>query len=66
MYYFITEKCIECGCCAQFCEKHGIFYIDDKYVISKELCDGCGICVEYCPIDDAIIAIRTVATEMDA
>ncbi len=59
MIYVITEKCIECGCCALYCKQHGIFYVDDRYIIQKELCDGCGTCVEYCPIDDAIIAVHT-------
>jgi MinD superfamily P-loop ATPase len=66
MTYFITEKCVECGCCALFCKQHGILYDDGRYMVLKELCDGCGVCVEYCPIDDAIISMRTIETGMDA
>ena len=58
MIYVITEKCIECGCCGLYCKQHGISFVDDSYIIHKELCDGCGTCVEYCPIDDAIVAVH--------
>jgi len=60
MVYKITEKCIECGSCAPFCEQDGIDYTDGSYVIDQERCTGCGTCKEYCPIDDAIVAVEEV------
>jgi MinD superfamily P-loop ATPase len=61
MTYTITEKCIECGSCAPFCEQYGIDYIEGKYVIDQKRCTQCGTCKEYCPIDDAIVAVEEVA-----
>ena len=55
MTYEITEKCIDCGCCAKFCPKQGIDYVKGKFLINQELCDSCATCKEYCPIDDAIV-----------
>jgi MinD superfamily P-loop ATPase len=65
MIYIITDKCIECGCCALYCKQHDIFFEDGRYIIQKELCDGCGVCVEYCPIDDAIVAILSLDSIRD-
>ena len=61
MTYTITEKCIECGSCAPFCEQDGIDYVEGKYVIDQKRCTQCGTCKEYCPIDDAIVAVEEVA-----
>ena len=62
----ITDKCIECGSCAHFCEKGGIDYVDGRYVIDQEKCDGCDVCKEYCPIDGAIITVSEAALESAA
>ena len=66
MTYTITEKCIECGSCAPFCEEEGIDYIDGHYVINQERCTGCGTCLEYCPIDDVIVATQEIQNQLIA
>jgi len=64
MTYMITEKCCECGSCAQFCKNGAIDYVEERYTIDPEKCDSCGTCAEYCPIDDALVEVTdpSVAT----
>lgn len=60
MSYEITEKCIDCGCCAKYCPKHGIEFVKGKFVVDQDRCDSCGTCKEYCPIDEAIAEQQSV------
>jgi len=59
----MTEKCIECGECEEFCQNGAIYYLCGKYEVDEEKCEDCGTCQEYCPIDDAIITQEPVGTE---
>ena len=51
----VTERCIECGECEEFCTNGAIVYVCGKYEVDTDKCEDCGTCQEYCPIDEAIV-----------
>lgn len=46
--YFITDKCIGCGTCAEVCPQ-GCIESGSLYRIEPEHCLHCGACLENCP-----------------
>lgn len=46
--YIITEKCIQCGLCAEKCPQK-VITEGTPYKISQNNCLHCGICYENCP-----------------
>lgn len=61
----ISEQCVGCGICAQFCQFDAIHAIADtagsRYDISADKCYGCGICEGKCP-NRAISLVRSPET----
>lgn len=61
----ISEQCVGCGTCAQFCQFEAIQVITDsvesKYGISAAKCYGCGVCEGKCP-NQAISLVRSPET----
>jgi Pyruvate/2-oxoacid:ferredoxin oxidoreductase delta subunit len=46
----ITENCIRCGTCAQYCSTRCIRkHKSGLFLPNPECCVGCGRCVEVCP-----------------
>lgn len=50
----ISDKCIACGQCSQFCPE-GVIEIEkinnkDRAVVDYDYCKGCGLCSEICPV----------------
>lgn len=46
--YIISEKCIQCGLCAEKCPQK-VITEGNPYKISQNNCLHCGICYENCP-----------------
>ncbi len=50
----VSEKCIGCGNCVEFCPEAAIEIVvvkgKKKAVIDYQYCKGCGICSEICPL----------------
>lgn len=44
-----TEKCIQCGKCAEVCQYNALAFVKGKVIIFSELCHGCGSCKLICP-----------------
>lgn len=44
-----SEKCIDCGICAQNCKFLALEMVDGKLQYDAEKCMGCGVCVDKCP-----------------
>ncbi len=55
MAYKITEKCRNCGMCAEQCpmnsEGECIKPGDGRYVINPDICISCGTCRSVCPVE---------------
>lgn len=51
-----SDKCIQCGQCADRCEFNARKYNDQELTYDPELCYGCGLCITTCP-ENAIIMI---------
>jgi len=49
-----TQKCINCGKCAEACHYNAIAVLKDKVLIFKELCHACGACEIVCPTNAII------------
>lgn len=45
----VTEKCIGCGICVDYCPEACIFLENKKAKINYEYCKGCLICMHSCP-----------------
>ena len=45
----VTEKCLGCGICVQFCPEGIIQIKGKKAVIDYDYCKGCMICADVCP-----------------
>jgi pyruvate ferredoxin oxidoreductase delta subunit len=45
----VTDRCIGCGICAQFCPEGSIKIKNKKAVIDYDYCKGCLICFNECP-----------------
>ena len=45
----VTDKCIGCGICVQFCPEGCMKIKDKKVEIDYDYCKGCLICVNECP-----------------
>lgn len=46
-----TEKCIQCGKCAEVCQYNALAFVKGKVLVFPELCHGCGSCGLICPSD---------------
>lgn len=50
----VTEKCVGCGNCTEFCPEAAIEVMvvkgKKKVVIDYKYCKGCGICSSVCPL----------------
>lgn len=46
----ITEKCVGCGLCVEYCPE-GLIYLDPerKKAVKCDLCNGDPVCIEACP-----------------
>ena len=44
----VTEDCVGCGNCLEYCLYNAIS-IEDGRSVRSEMCRGCGRCVRYCP-----------------
>lgn len=55
-----TEKCIQCGKCAQVCQYNALAFVKGKVIVFPELCHGCGSCGLICPGDAVKDAGREV------
>ncbi len=49
--YVITDKCVNCGTCADSCPNDAIVEGADRYEINADDCVNCGTCVDNCPND---------------
>lgn len=58
MAYFITENCIICGTCWEFCPTKSIVEYEWYYKIKSDTCVECGGCAKVCP-NAAIIKKKT-------
>lgn len=48
--YIDSEKCIECGICAENCRFNAIDITNSgEYQINVYACEGCGVCDKICP-----------------
>lgn len=47
--YFVTDKCVLCGKCAEVCPQNCITLRSERAEISQEHCLRCGTCFEACP-----------------
>lgn len=57
--YYISDKCIGCGCCFAHCAEHSIYRSEDgKYHIRSMDCDDCGICYTKCPLAGTALVNR--------
>ncbi|MBO5943376.1 MAG: 4Fe-4S binding protein [Bacteroidales bacterium] len=50
MYYKITDDCVSCGSCVDYCEQNAISAGEAHYEIDPTLCIGCGKCAGECPM----------------
>ncbi len=46
----ITEECIACGTCVDYCPVNAIVEDGEFYRISED-CTECRACVDTCPVD---------------
>lgn len=46
----ITEKCVGCSICVDYCPEGTITLVNKKAVINYDYCKGCMICLRQCPI----------------
>jgi len=54
MAYVITDKCKNCGACAEQCPVSAISAGNGKYEICPDTCIECNACAAQCPTDGAI------------
>lgn len=47
----ITDKCINCGKCANVCPFNAISVVQEHHQINPVYCDECGMCYNTCPVD---------------
>ena len=47
-YFFITDSCIGCGTCVEWCPTEAIEE-GSPYHIQPDECIGCGLCCDTCP-----------------
>ena len=50
MAYKISDKCVQCGACAQSCPVECISAGENKFEINPEKCIECGSCANICPV----------------
>ncbi|MFC2151045.1 ATP-binding protein [Bacteroidota bacterium] len=46
-----SDKCTNCGMCADICRFDAISVINDLYTIKTLNCEGCGYCARVCPVE---------------
>lgn len=44
-----TQRCNQCGTCAEACQFHAIAVVGTQTMLFPELCHGCGSCTLLCP-----------------
>lgn len=50
--FYLAERCLHCGACAEICPQHAIRMVPDgDNVIDRSRCTGCGKCAEACACD---------------
>lgn len=58
-YPLVSDKCIGCGTCVEYCPEGAIEIKEVKgkkrAVIDYTYCKGCGICAETCPVKAIVI-----------
>ncbi len=52
--YYVTENCICCQNCLDYCPTGAIEIGDDRAVINQEICIRCGSCADSCPAEAII------------
>lgn len=45
---YFTQKCLNCGNCAEVCPHKAHEFVDGKHVFQRHRCTGCGKCVDVC------------------
>ncbi len=55
----VTDECIGCGICVDYCPENCIVVVGKKAKINYDYCKGCLICASQCPKK----AIKTEKTE---
>jgi ferredoxin len=55
--YVITDECVGCGICAEYCPISAIEEGDRQYAITGA-CIQCGACVKICPVQAIIKKIK--------
>ncbi|HSH52548.1 MAG TPA: ATP-binding protein, partial [Bacteroidales bacterium] len=46
-----SDRCTQCGLCAEKCRFDAIPVINNQHVVKKLDCEGCGYCAKVCPVD---------------
>jgi pyruvate formate lyase activating enzyme len=45
----VRDRCLQCGRCAEVCQRGAHCVRDDTHTIDRQRCRVCGACVEHCP-----------------
>ena len=58
-----SERCTDCGDCAEVCIYGGMEMVDGKLVFEEEKCFGCGRCERVCPSEAVSITMDDDSVE---
>lgn len=45
----LKDVCVQCGVCAEFCQREAIIK-GDPYTVDVNKCAGCGACMDECAV----------------